>query len=441
MDSSDEWTEVLKGESCFATADFDAAERAYRRAATLTSSPKPLRSGADQLEIFASVLFQPTQATQFAALLRELASTLMATSGTTGASVGLKKRDSLPAIMHLSDLHFGSKTANGESMHRFFDGENSESLSRHLCDEFSRSSGHFKIAPERLYLVISGDIGYRAVKQEFIDAKNTLDQICQGLAISKERVIIVPGNHDVNWMLSQDDLSQRFDHFLRFIFDFYGLELCKRKYPSIDWPLGYDKKHPHGHDIVSVHYDESHDILFLGLNSCVYESHQDHFGFIGAKQIKLAKKLVEESKASRSTVRIAVIHHHLHPFPERLDQRVPSEIWQDLSTIRDAGFVESALESLEIDFVLHGHKHKPQFRETIVRDPIDSESRKRLIVCGAGSVSCTELEDEEQNHYQVIELKRADRIRNMDFARLEWRSLSRKPGAEWVSTKAWDIPG
>jgi predicted phosphodiesterase len=252
---------------------------------------------------------------------------------------------------------------------------------------------------------------------------------------------MVPGNHDVNWTLSQDDLAQRFEHFLRFIFDFYGLDLCRKKYPLIDWPLGYDKKRAQGHDIISIHHDESHDIMFLGLNSCVYESHQDHFGFVGAKQVKLAKKLVENSSASRSTVRIAVVHHHLHPFPERLDQRMPSETWQDLSTIRDAGFVESALESLGIDFVLHGHKHKPQFRETIVRDSTDVGTTKRLIVCGAGSVSCTELEDEEQNHYQVIELKRAERIRDVDFARLEWRSLSRKSGAEWMSAKAWNIRG
>jgi uridylate kinase len=69
-----------------------------------------------------------------------------------------------------------------------------------------------------------------------------------------------------------------------------------------------------------------------------------------------------------------------------------------VSTIRHAGFVESALENLGIDFVLNGHKHKPQFRETIVRDSTTEVGvAKRLIVCGAGSVSCTELEAEEQN--------------------------------------------
>jgi hypothetical protein len=89
-----------------------------------------------------------------------------------------------------------------------------------------------------------------------------------------------------------------------------------------------------------------------------------------------------------------------HPFPEQLQERVPSEIWSDSSTIRDTGFSERALENLGIDFVLHGHKRKPKFRETIVRDSVrDGDAVKRLIVCGAGGVSCTELEPKEQNQY------------------------------------------
>jgi hypothetical protein len=35
-------------------------------------------------------------------------------------------------------------------------------------------------------------------------------------------------------------------------------------------------------------------------------------------------------------------------------------------TIRDAGLVERRLEKLGFDLVLHGHKHKPQLRETLV---------------------------------------------------------------------------
>jgi 3',5'-cyclic AMP phosphodiesterase CpdA len=443
-DPSDEWSEILIGESCFASGDFADAEAAYRRAAQMATSPKPLRSAADQLDIFASVSFQPTQAATLADELRALASAVEAGSPlpTDQPAARGNAENAPPILIHVSDIHFGSKAPGGKSLHRFFVGENSQPLSEHLREEFDQVNGYFKVDAQRLYLIASGDFAYRAVKQEFDEAKSCLESVCQNLAIAKDRVIIVPGNHDANWTISQDDRSHRFDHFLRLLFEFYGPELCRKKYPLIDWPLGYDNEHPEAHQIVSIHRDPVHDILFLGLNSCVYETHQDHFGFVGERQIKEVRKLVARTKISRTTLKVAVIHHHLHPFPELLEQREPAETWHDVSTIRDAGFVERALENLGIDFVLHGHKHKPQFRETIVRDSTtESGLTKRLIVCGAGSVSCTELEAEEQNQYQVIELKSSQRKRDAEFARLEWRSLSRRAGAGWMSSGAWDIPG
>lgn len=105
-----------------------------------------------------------------------------------------------------------------------------------MHDEFCPETGHFKIDPTRVYLIISGDLGYRAVREEFSEAKDCLESICGGIPISKERVVIVPGNHDVNWMLSQDERKRRFDHFPRFVFDFYGAEMCKKKFPCICFP-------------------------------------------------------------------------------------------------------------------------------------------------------------------------------------------------------------
>lgn len=347
-----------------------------------------------------------------------------------------------PFLIHLSDLHFGSKGPYGKSLHRFFDGENCQTLADHLAEEFDLNKGYFRTDRSRLYLIVSGDLAYRAVRQEFVEARECLERLCSTLSIPKERVVIVPGNHDVNWTLSQDERDQRFDHFLRFLFDFYGLDLCLKKFPLVDWPLGYSNRRPEPNEILSIHADPTHDVVFLGLNSCVYETHQDHFGFVGEKQMRSARRLLTEATQSSQSTKVAVIHHHLHPYPERLDQREPSETWCDLSTVRDAGFVEEALENMGIDLVLHGHKHNPQFRETAVSQ-ISSPGtyRKRLMVCGAGSVSCTELEHDQQNQYQVIDLRHSVRVRDAEWARLEWRSLPLSRNFGWVTTKAWDIRG
>jgi hypothetical protein len=127
-----------------------------------------------------------------------------------------------------------------------------------------------------------------------------------------------------------------------------------------------------------------------------------------------------------------------------LSPRGNQEVWLDVSTIRDAGHVERYLEKMGFDLVLHGHKHKPQMRETLVRDPdptlLKAEPR-RLIVCGAGSVSCTELEHNESNHYEVLEIRQIPRREGAEFLRVEWRVLPVTPGAEWTTSKAWDLLG
>src|SRR5664280_3582508 len=119
----------------------------------------------------------------------------------------------------------------------------------------------------------------------------------------------------------------------------------------------------------------------------------------------------------------------------------------DSSTVRDAGLVEQRLEHLGFDLILHGHKHKPQLRETRVRDRLDADrdadrdAAKTLIISGAGSVgvSSAYLEQSEGNHYSLIEPLRAARQKGAEFVRVEWRELSYLAGATWSTTKHWRL--
>ena len=86
-------------------------------------------------------------------------------------------------------------------------------------------------------------------------------------------------------------------------------------------------------------------------------------------------------------------------------------MWMDVSTISDAGLVEPRVERLGFDILLHGHKHKPQLRETFVRGHEEPRvAGPRLIVCGAGSagVNANELEHNYSNQYQVVEVLRRE---------------------------------
>ena len=89
-------------------------------------------------------------------------------------------------ILHLSDIHLGTK--DDASQYR-------RQLITDLNDELK--------VPGLDYLVASGDIGTYSTKEEYEAAAELVTQIAKRFDIRKERLIIAPGNHDLNWELSE----------------------------------------------------------------------------------------------------------------------------------------------------------------------------------------------------------------------------------------------
>lgn len=442
--TKDEWDELLLGEAHFALGEVDAARGHYLAAKKTATSPKSLRSAADQLEIFGAAGFRKSHAVALANLLRGSADVFTGTievaedaPAATPAEV-----EGLPLLVHLSDLHFGWK---GEKyMHRFVKDEYSYTLTEHMIGEFASRRARFMKEPERLHLVVSGDLTYQGNKKEFKLAEDFLNEVCKGLHIPKERVSIVPGNHDLNWGLDKADKELRFDPYIGFLVSFYGADLFKKRYPRVKTDLAFYSERPAPDDLVSVYHDPKARITIVGLNSCIYEDNQHHYGFVGMRQLDAVEELLDDHESSKDVVRVAVFHHHLHPFPEPIVKAVNSEVLTDLSSLRDAGFVERRLEELGFDLILHGHKHKAQVRETSIKDVRTSASGgAKLIVCGAGSVSVCEeeLEHNMSNHYEVVEILRSPRAKGANFLNIEWRELALAPGAKWTTAGNWRVVG
>lgn len=442
--AADAWAELVLGEASFAIGDQPGARSHYESALRLTASPNALRSAADQLELLGNVGFRKEEAVDLASRLRRSSSNAL--SKRVAASEPAA-RAALPVIIHLSDVHFGYRQKDGKKvdMHRFAgDGEYSKPLSKHLAAEFaSMRRAHFKHQPERLYLVVSGDLTYSAERDEFDRVATFLTEVCEALHIGKDRVFLVPGNHDVHWGLAKVDVSHRFDNYLRFLRRFFGPEIFKARYPRLPPQQIADDERPKPSDILAIHMAPG--LSLVGLNSCIYETDQNHYGFIGRAQLDMAEELLEDHEAGKDAVRIAVMHHHVHPFPEPLaGGKADEQIWEDVSTVRDAGLVERRLEKLGFDLVLHGHKHQAQLRETLVRNRNENGGAPgRLIVCGAGStgVNASELGHNDSNHYEVIELLRVPRQAGVDFVRVEWRELALRNDAEWATSEHWTIAG
>nr|VFK19909.1 MAG: Calcineurin-like phosphoesterase [Candidatus Kentron sp. LPFa] len=97
-----------------------------------------------------------------------------------------REEDGLIRILHLSDLHLtDEKLAN-------------------TCRTQLETDLRQELRIDRLnYLVISGDFTHRATEAEFRAAFEMVDGLVQHFGLDSNRVVIVPGNHEVNWDLSE----------------------------------------------------------------------------------------------------------------------------------------------------------------------------------------------------------------------------------------------
>jgi hypothetical protein len=94
--------------------------------------------------------------------------------------------DNCIRILHLSDIHLGTV----EQANRYFS---------QLATDLTRNLNIKQLN----YLVISGDIANRSTEEEYDAAFNLVDKLVTRYGLDSNRVVIVPGNHDLNWDLSE----------------------------------------------------------------------------------------------------------------------------------------------------------------------------------------------------------------------------------------------
>lgn len=94
-------------------------------------------------------------------------------------------------ILHISDTQFGQ-------YHRF---DAADSLADGTVRDIAQMPS-LDVPPIDL-IIVSGDIAESGMSAEFDQARAFLDAICRHADLKPDRVVVVPGNHDVNWALSE----------------------------------------------------------------------------------------------------------------------------------------------------------------------------------------------------------------------------------------------
>ncbi len=258
------------------------------------------------------------------------------------------KMNKMIHILHLSDIHLGTKSEANKYRVQL-EADLSRELNIRQLD----------------YLVISGDIANHSTQEEYDAAFELTDGIMKRFGLDSERVIIVPGNHDLNWKLSEDAYS--------FVPNSRqsNLEIPEGKYiPAGDvgvlvreeegykrrfanfsehfYKKVYGEEYPINYAEQGILYQSSKNrILFLGLNSCwEIDHHEPHHGraSINMDALVHAFDQLQDSKYN-DWLKIAVWHHPVTG-PE---------------TMKNVDFLQQlAVNGFQI--CMHGHIHETQKR-------------------------------------------------------------------------------
>jgi 3',5'-cyclic AMP phosphodiesterase CpdA/prenyltransferase beta subunit len=294
-------------------------------------------------------------------------------------------------ILHISDLHFG-----------LYQKKRSEPLdSKHILTDLK------KISKENIdAMIISGDItsnikdGKRKIRHEieFEEASSFIKGLIEGLKIPRQNVIIVPGNHDMDWEEAP----------------YYIDEVHKS---DVNYRNFYTKlflKEPNEY-LSMTFFDKNSNVGIMGLNSCLLcrEKEKSWAGYVGDSQFNFTLKELTTKGCSSESFRIAVLHHHLVPVAYVED--VPAENKHLSLTLDAEGILKKSLQN-RFDLVLHGHQHQPfcAIESRIYRgDKLLLEKDKlsgneSIIIIGAGSVGAPieELGIVRRNLYNVIEISK-----------------------------------
>lgn len=267
-------------------------------------------------------------------------------------------------LLHLSDVHFGRDHCFGAPISR----SAVAGLDRDLLGTLIAHCDKSAEIPDAI--VVSGDLTSTGTKPEFQEAAAFLSELMKRLHVPDDRLIVVPGNHDVTW--GRDDSiasSAEFESFVSRMFHAPVEDLAIRSLR-----VG--------------------NVFLMGLDLTRLETPKRRgVGFAGLDQLAKAHDKISRD-SNPDDIRILVIHHHLLPvaWQEDLPENCPHSFTLDASSViawaQEHGFAA----------ILHGHQHQ-SFLSTF---HLSARPGGPLIIAGAPSVGAKTLPPHGANGYHWL---------------------------------------
>nr|WP_239063199.1 metallophosphoesterase [Streptomyces sp. SID13031] len=311
--------------------------------------------------------------------------------------------------MHISDTQFGQ-------YHHF--GEGVDSLASALVRDLA---GLSEPIPPIDLIILSGDITERSLKPEYEQALAFIDVLCQQTGLGRDRVVVVPGNHDVSWHKSKiyfeecaeegvapkRPYTKKWSRYQEFVAALHGATAFTEEQPY------------------RLHSFEDLRVVVAAFNSTIQESHveDDHYGLCGREQLHWFNDRLGEID---DVLRIGVVHHN----PRRGDVA-------DNENLQDADQL-TRIVGPRLDVLLHGHTHAG--KEDRLAD------NTLVLATGSSAIDSNWRPAEVPNQYQILHFE-PDRLsrwaRQWDRQAEKWIADTRisPDGNHWHVTRDFQPPG
>ena len=292
------------------------------------------------------------------------------------SDAAIRKIGPLPpsTVLHLSDLHF----TRPDQAPLWF-----EQLATDL-----RALGHERLGA----VIVSGNIAAHARRDEYRSAAKFLRQLGQAFSVDPQHLVLVPGNHDVNWDLPE---SQRFAPFAEFY----------RDVRHISYPLVPEYQ-------ATLQHLPAQRLLILGLNSA-WRMSREARDAADIHRMALLNALNEmyNNPAFAECLKLAVWHHPI----------------TGNGSIENTSFLD-ALAQAGFRIGLHGHVHEaathPSFELTV--------NGQRMSVLGTGTSGASSYEKTTATPLQYQNLRFAGNKLTVETRRREKSDGPWQPDAHWI---------
>lgn len=321
-----------------------------------------------------------------------------------------QEKGDLVHILHLSDMHI---TTDAEA--RKYRAQLMTDLERSL--RIKRTE----------YLVLTGDIARLSTQEEYQAAFGLLDGLVKRQGLDPSRVIVVPGNHDVNWDIAEEayqfiprrklpphlvegsyfSLAEagalvREDYAYQRRFTNFGDHFYKRIYPNSTYPADYVEQ-------AVLHLCPADQILFLAMNSAWEIDHHFHGrASINMEALSHALEKLDDDQYN-DWLKIAVFHH-----PITGNEAMNDDFMQLL-----------AVHGFQI--VLHGHVHEA--KEGFYK----YDDKRGIHIIGAGTFGAPTREQVPgiPLQYNLLTFDPATRRLTVETRKKD------KPNGAWMADAQW----